>query len=378
MLLFSGCNSGTIRMEPGEGTDFADAAPDVTDAGATDGSEDARAMFEAEVLPLLDAQCVACHGPDRTGPAFLAAGPDVYTTVTSWPALVDRSDPGSSRILTKGAHAGPAWNAEQGSVVRAWLELEGARDAGEGEEEPLEHVTPAMAPVAGFNAIDLAELGMSGSSLTFSAERVGTGLYLSDMRVAAGPGGVRLVHPLVITWVGETAMPDPVDRLAGVEIDVPAYGTAPLGGGTFVLVEFPEGAMLSFHFDEAGPSAAPGGADGGVGDGGAPIGGCSNVSGFTANARSPLSTNCVRCHGGGDPMAQAAVDMSAMDDLSATAQQRSCDEILTRINRMDPANSPVFLQPDPLSGATHPFKFGSSGELDAFRSAVLFWLATED
>ena len=372
-VLTVGCNVGSITMET--------AHLDDTDAGA--GLGDAapapptgKAFFDGNVMPLLETHCVACHAPGRTGPGFIAADPDVYTVVMSWPALVSVRDPGSSRLLTKGEHTGPAWTGDQAAVIRDWLSIEETARAGETMDEEVEYRTSALAPDPGFNAIALGELGLEGASLTFTAERVGGGLYLSNLQVSAGPGGAHLVHPVVITWIGGAPLPDAVDRMAGVEVMAPPYETRELGGGTFVVVDFPEGALLSFLFDAAGPLVA-GGADGGVGDGGSPSTGCGNVAGFTTNAQPQFATYCVRCHGGDDPMAAAAVDMTAMTDLSAEAQQRSCNEILTRINRADPRSSPLFLQPDPASGSTHPFKLDSTADVDAFFSAVLFWLSTE-
>ena len=375
VLLVVGCNVGSITMETGD-LAAGDAGPSLGDAelaAAPTGKE----LFDRTVMPLLETHCVACHAPGRTGPAFIAADPDVYTVVMSWPALVSVRDPGSSRLLTKGEHTGPAWTGDQASVIRDWLSAEATARAGEADEEEVEYRTSALAPDPGFNAIPLEELGLDGASLTFTAERVGGGLYLSNLQVSAGPGGAHLVHPVVITWVGGAPLPDVVDRMAGVEVMAPPYETRELGGGTFVVVDFPEGALLSFLFDAAGPLVATG-ADGGVGgDGGVPSSGCSNVAGFTTNAQPQFATYCVRCHAGGDPMAASAVDMTAMADLSAEAQQRSCNEILTRINRADPRSSPLFLQPDPASGSTHPFKFDSTGDVDAFFSSVLFWLSTE-
>jgi mono/diheme cytochrome c family protein len=373
LVLAAGCNVGSITMEMGDPIE-----PDSGAVASDAGPPDSKAFFDREVMPLLDVQCVACHAPGRTGPAFIVADPDVYSSVLDWPALVNLRDPGSSRLLTKGEHSGPAWNGDQAATVRAWLDLEASASTGE-EDEEVEHRTPAIEVAPGFNMIPLEDLGLPGSSITFSAERVGDGVFLADFEVTAGPGGVHLMHPVVIAWVGGAPLPDSVDRLAGVEITVAPYGTAPIGGGTFVLVDFPEGALLSLMFDDAGPSVGGGGADGGVdADGGVPTTGCSNAAGFTSNAQPQFATYCVRCHGGGDPMAASAVDMSPMTDMAPEAQQRSCDEILTRINRADPASSPLFRQPDPASGTLHPFKFGTSGEVDSFRSSVLLWLATED
>jgi hypothetical protein len=78
-----------------------------------------------------------------------------------------------------------------------------------------------------------------------------------------------------------------------------------------------------------------------------------------------------------EAMARAAVDMSRMNDLSTAAQQAACNEILSRVNRDDPAMSLLFRNPDPASGVMHAFKFRTSAELSGFQSSLLLWLATE-
>ncbi len=218
--------------------DLGDAATPMPDAEMA--AEPALEFFDREVLPLLDGQCSACHGAGRTAPAFLAPDPDVYTTVTSWPALVRRSDPGSSRILTKGAHAGPAWNSTQAATIQEWLRLESEQSDA---EDVVEHRTDSVAPVAGINVLDLGAMGLPGTAITFIAETTAAGLYVSNLLVSAGPMGARLVHPVVVTWRAGSAIADPVDRFAGLEVDVAPSSSAPVGGGSLSLVDFVEGNL---------------------------------------------------------------------------------------------------------------------------------------
>jgi hypothetical protein len=219
---------------------------------------------------------------------------------------------------------------------------------------------------------------MTGSAITFIAERTAAGLYLSNLQVAAGPTGVRLVHPVVVVWTAGSAVADPVDRFAGLEVTVSPRTAAPIGGGSLSLVDFGEGDLVSFHFDEAGPISGSSTADGGVGDGGVGAsGGCTNVAAFSANAQPQLAGYCTRCHGGGDAMATAAVSMTTVGTLTPEGQETACNEILTRVNRADPAASAIFRTPDPAGVSAHPFRFSSTGEHASFRTAVLLWLATE-
>jgi len=386
LALLAGCDVGSITMErrspPASGDDAA--VPPAGDGGMPGIDPEAgRTPFGENVLPALEESCGGCHGADSTAPPFMAPAPDVYSTVMAWPALVEPGSPSSSRLLTKGEHAGPAFSTEQAAVVREWIDLEGTIvEGGSGGADggaPMEYRTDPIAPRLGANDIDLGPLGMPGSTLEFTASRVESGLYLNDMEVTAGPTGVHLVHPVVVTIIGSSYEADPVDRLSGVEVRAAAFTTEQIGGGTFSVVDFPESGQLTFYFDAAGPlTGGASGSDGGMPatDGGTTMPtGCTNVEGFTRDARPQLAVNCVSCHGGTNPTATGALDMTDINDLAPDAQQRACNQILTRVDRADPRSSPIFLQPAP--GSMHDFSFGSTAELDEFRSDILLWLATE-
>lgn len=116
-------------------------------------------------------------------------------------------------------------------------------------------------------------------------------------------------------------------------------------------------------------------------DGGMPLpttDGCTEVDGFVAAARPPLTAYCTRCHGGGNARATAAFDLAMLGmEGSSTAMTRSCNEVLGRINPAAPSASGIFIQPDPAEDNGHPFKFGSTRELTDFRNAILGWFETE-
>jgi hypothetical protein len=114
-------------------------------------------------------------------------------------------------------------------------------------------------------------------------------------------------------------------------------------------------------------------ADGGT-EGGA-TGGCNDVASFTANAQMPLDQNCKSCHGGQNPAAQGAIDMSALDSDPATA----CAQVRNRVSPGDPGSSQIFVTTDPNGNAAHPYKFGgSSAKFDAFMSALSTWIQAEN
>ncbi len=353
LVAAAGCTGGIETFNPGG-----------ADAGA-DGAAQARAMFDSDITPLLNGFCAACHStPGSIG--FVAPDPDVYTAVMAWPGLVNLESPASSRLLAKGSHDGPAWTAAQQASVEAWIGLEA--DARAVEPAAISQ-TAAFAPVVGINTIDLAQIGLPGSTVTFRLERLQVGIYLSELMVNAGPAGAHLTHPLLVTWSDGLPTPDPIDRFADVELSLQPATSAMIGGGTVVLVNVPVEAMLSLHFSLAEPAAG----------GEVPTAaGCKDVASFTTNAQPALAANCASCHAGADASATAATDMSRLGDLAPEAQAAACGQILSRVNLADPPNSGLFVAPDPLSGAGHPFKFGGDpAAFTAFRDQVLVWINTE-
>jgi len=351
----TGTITGTYREEQAD----AGAANADANLGAI-----AKKKFDDDVVPMLEGFCAACHtAVGAVG--FLAPDPEIYDSVVAWPGLIDIDTPANSRMVTKGSHDGPAWLPEQIETIRDWIDLEAAARGVETSEPPE---TAAFTPVVGINTVELDSIGLPGTTLTFRLEQLTVGMYLSEITVNAGSGGARLKHPLFVPWVDGLPLPDPVDRFAELDLTVEEAQTAMLGGGTLVLVGIPNDAQLSIHFEEV---ALADGTPGGL------IGGCKDVVSFTANAQPRLSANCASCHDGSNSQATNATDMTRINDLSLEGQQAACGQILSRVNLMDPINSGIFIAPDPLSGAVHPFKFPSASAFDQFTNGLLVWIATE-
>ena len=335
------------------------------DAG-DDTAQIARAAFDSDVAPLLEGFCAACHSAaDSVG--FMAPDPDMYSSVTTWPLLIDLENHSSSRLLSKGVHDGPAWTADQRAIIGDWLGLE---TIAAGVVPVVEPETAPFAPVVGSNTVDLAQIGMTGSSVTFRLEKLQVGYYISELMVNAGIEGAHLVHPLFVTWSESVPAPDPVDRFSGVEVNADPSQSAMIGGGTVVLVNVPEGAMLSIHFATAEPAIA---------NPGLPASGCKVVASFTQNARSPLSASCGSCHAGGNASATTAISAGSTEPRSSPAGQIVvCGQALSRVSLGDPLNSGLFVATNPALGAAHPFKFnGDAIAFNAFREAVLAWINAE-
>jgi hypothetical protein len=86
--------------------------------GTTQPSDQLEQDFDANVEPILQSQCNACHGA-ADGPS---PGAFDYNTILATPALNGGSDPQSSQLLTKGAHEGPPLTAAQETTILQWLE----------------------------------------------------------------------------------------------------------------------------------------------------------------------------------------------------------------------------------------------------------------
>ncbi len=335
-----------------------EALPDAAEAPPTT----ARDMFDHDVLPLISATCVGCHAGSDPAVAWMKPAPDEYTSVMAWPKLVEVATPATSNLLVKGQHQGPAWSPEQATTILSWI-------GAERDEHPPEMVveTNAVDVVEGANTLTLDAIGSTGTVVSFTAQKLTNGLYLSNIKVTGGPTGVHFKHPLFVTWQDTTPSPDPADSFDTVELDLAAAQVVAVGGGLLMLANVPATAKLSISFRQIGPA---------VGTGTTAPAGCKVVTSFTQNARTPLSTSCVGCHGGTNGGATNAVDMTKVNDTSTTGQAMACGQILGRVNLTTPAQSGILLAPDPASGVAHPFKF-SATDITTFKNSVTTWISAE-
>lgn len=365
----AGCHSGVISLH---GSGDAGALGD----GSVEAGPSAQRFFETSVEGMLAMRCGGCHGAARSAPDFLRPDPDVRTTLLAYPALIDLTSPRTSRLLTKGEHSGPSLTTSEADLVRTWIELEAAEGT---------MVTPmdrelATTPVEvreGFNQLPLDVIGLPATSLHFVATRVGDGMFLDSVQLSTGPMGARLEHPVFVTWIDAVPHPDPVDRFSGMTLEVEPNTSASFDTGTVVITEMPAGALLSVHFTTASPitMAVTPGTDAGMPM--PPSDGCTQLEAFRASAVPPLRTYCTRCHGGGNASATGSMDMTDVTSSDDATALDGCNQVLGRISAAAPSSSGLFTQPDPEGGSTHAFHFGTSRELDTFRTSLLAWFEME-
>jgi hypothetical protein len=325
--------------------------------------------FQANVLPVLDGFCGSCHTAMQ-GVAFMA-GPDVHATIMGWPNLVNLDTPAQSLLVNKGPHEGPALTVDQQATLLQWLTLE--QTAAAGTVTTIQ--TSQFQPVPGINTIDLASIGMAGSTVTFNLQPLSVGIYLNELMLNAGSAGAHVVHPLFVTYdASGNASPDPVDRFSDIDLTVAPSMQSPIGGGTAVFVNVDPTTKLSLHFKVA--TAADGSTT--TGGGGITGGGCKSVAGFTQYAQPLLAQNCTSCHAGQNAGATSATDMTKVNDLSTAGQTAACGQILSRVDVNTPSNSGLFVTTDPAQNVTHPFKFnGNQGAHDAFVAQLTMWINQE-
>lgn len=328
-----------------------------------------------------------CHEAGGIADAPFLQGPDRYQSIISWPGIVVK-DPSTSKIETIPVSSNPAHSfkfLDQSPLdttlypkLKAWLAAEAngivsaKNDAGTGSA----FVAPFV-PIMGFNAVYLTPIGnqFTGMAITFNASLIDANvLALDDIEVQpTNTLGVHVVHPLFAVYpVGKMPETDPVDSFSNVDQYYQPGEKGTLGPGTLILTNWSPNAKLSLGFEKL-ELVQPMSMDAGD-EGGTTGGGCKDVTSFMTNAQGQFKSNCVACHGGGNPGAQGAIDMSKIDSDPAAA----CAEIKNRVKPSDPPNSQIFITTDPNGNAAHPYKFGGqSSKFDAFKSSVSKWISAE-
>ena len=338
-----------------------------------DAAKAAAAAFKSNVEPTLTSKCGVCH-TGTAFPQFMRPDPTLRDGVLKFDGgkLLNLDDPQQSRLAvyaSSQAHAmvGTNYQPAEAAKVVAWAELE-ALAAGKSPAPTIE--TPVITPVVGQNTIDLGALGLTGTTFKFDYQPLATGMYLSRISGTAGAGGVRLTHPLFVVWDGNNPVPDPIDRFGDIDLTVAEMTSSSVGGGTAVFVDVPPTAPLSLYFKAATfANGMPPSTDGGA------TGGCKAVAQFTAAVRGPLTASCTSCHAGGNAGATAATDMTKLADDAQ--QMAACAQILSRVSKLTPDQSALFVSAQPNSGLNHPFKFPSDTEFQAFKAAILPWITAE-
>lgn len=400
MLTIAGC-TGLITGGTGGGS------------GLTPEQQVAQQKWLNEALPVLKANCTACHAVQD--PTFLAGKSDLDirdTLLKFDPQVVNLNAPQSSRLLTKGAHNGPALLADQASALLEWIQAEqtaaGATTAdptlatAKFVAQPCTSGSPGYPPdpanpTCPVNHVDLTPLGLPGATIDFVAQALDSqDTYVTDLVVTPSTDGVYMEHPLFVSWPNPTAdnanpdpIPDTIDRYFDVALDLAPCTTAPatpcastsLDGGTAAFVGFNPTAPMQIQFKAVDKYKDMSGSGAGSGSGTA-TGGCKALDSFKTNVI-PLMTaagSCSSCHMTGENQnAINAMDITGITTTDDTMLATACAQVRTRVNFQAPTQSGVLLAPDPNGDGAHPFKLGggTTPTLANFQTGVTTWINAE-
>ena len=372
--------------------------------GLSPNGEIALDKWEHKALPVLQTNCVGCHGPAfmaNGAPGFLVGDTDlaIRTTLLGFsPQIIDLDAPPSSQMLTKGIHNGPALTAQNASDILEWIKAEAVADAETtgGDTGPTLQLFTPLTCTGGnasdtvgcsstpadpthccpLNHLDLTAVGLPGAHLDFVWEALDAGdAYVKNLQLfAAGPpstDGAYIEHPLFVSWpVGGQAKPDSLDRFFDVKLNLMPGAASMVDGGAAAFIGFAPTDKISIHFKKVDKFEAdttttmPSG--------------CRQLAAFKTNAQAQFVTNCISCHAGtSNPQSHAAVDMDGMNAADDPTIQLACNQIRVNANLQTTESSAFYLAPDPASATGHPFKFPTQAAYTTFHTAVDIWVQAE-
>lgn len=357
--------------------------------GMTPQQRTAKTKWEQSAYPVLKQDCVTCHNGSRANVGFLIGGdPDtIHDTLLAFtPSVVNLDAASSSQIVTKGLHEGPQFTADETSKMLEWLDSE--RDAANHDpDHPVVQLVtkPIVAQLCTSGAPGSATCPtnhipmdnvltdgtkLSGTEITFTAQAVGTSLYLSNLTASGGTSGFYLEHMLFVSLPAmKEAFPDTLDRYYALKLDIGANMTSPIDGGSEDFIGFNPTDMLEVSFKVLSaykPTAtSTSNTD------------CKVLATFKTSALTELKNNCSSCHGGSNATAVAAMDLTMLGATTDTQLLSACDQVRSRINFQTPDQSGFYLAP---TSTNHPFKFPNptSGEtFTTFKTAMDVWVKAE-
>jgi hypothetical protein len=350
----------------------------------------AREAWLSEAQPVLAQNCSACHNGSRTGIGFLEGADPMSqraTLLAYTPLVVNLTAPQSSRLITKGLHEGPAFTAAQTSSILQWIQKQKDAEGSTGEGD-LTLETEAFTPlicVSGapgtvdcpFNNVALDAIGSPGAVIRFTVQALGSGLYLSNMKLIPGAEGAYIEHPLFVSKPAEgDAKPDTIDRFFNVKMNLQQTATEAeqqIAGGTAAFVGFQATDPLSIYFKRVDKFQVDGMMP-------TPQSGCKMLTEFKAiranfaAAVGGAAQACTGCHAGSNAGATGAMGITNINSADDMVVQNVCNQILIRTNLTTPDSSGIFLAPSPAS--THPFRF-TQAQLDTFKANVNVWITAE-
>jgi hypothetical protein len=306
--------------------------------------------------------------------------PDVYESARTYPGVIPADNIlEHSNILSQIEHTGPALvnQKELFPRVQEWVKAE---IAAVGTRLP---VSAAFDVTVGFNSISLAEAapGMDGAKLLFSASSSPAGLTLDQVRIVGATAKVLHIEDPFFNLLPKSgpARSDTTNGFVG-KLDVAQGETKEFFAGVVILPKWTEGTKLQLAFKVLtvkDPGAA------------AQVG-CKSVATFKSSATpifkaayvnvpvddagtSTTKKSCFSCHGGDNPIAVAAMDLSALD----SAPDAACGQALVRVNLSDKTKSSILLSPTGQPGGNPNHRTMDPGDVAAFTAGIKGWTDNE-
>jgi len=350
----------------GEGSDPGNGGWDSGASYNADGAiEPLPEQLFDQIEPQLVQQCGgACHQTGQTlgAPIWLGTSNE-YATIKAYPGIVV-SDVYSSKFENRPQNHPSSTlqdpnNAALLASVTNWLNAEAAALTA----IPL----PASATVdPSTGSVDLspAATGLTGAKITFTATQDGDLLRFDNvMLVAPSSTGVHIVSPIFAELPPNNGAEVDNSDFSTVDLTAPA-GTSAQISPVFYFPGWTQGSMLKIEFTKIETSTA-------TADAGTATTTCKDLTDFQNSAAPSMKTNCVSCHGGGNPTAQSSMDLSA---LNTNDYATACTQARTQVNTTTPAQSNVLLAP--LQQVNHPVKVFSSNTATGY-TQIQTWVNKE-
>lgn len=357
--------------------------------GLTDQERDARAKFESKALPVLNLSCASCHGNDTKGVPFMK-GMDAVAIRAQMkaydPPVVNTEQPEISRILTKGQHDGPQLGPGPTGDLLEWLQAE-QDSAKHDPDNPI--ITLATKPftimecTAGLpgdatcptNHVSVDGIGsppvaLPGAEITFTAQKLTSGVYITNLKFAGGTSGAYIEHPLFASLPkGMDPIPDAIDRFFDLKLNEMANGSEQLGGGTAQFVGFSITDPMSVSFKAIAAFKADAKPK--------PKTGCKDIAKFKMQVVAAVQGACFSCHGGANANAKSTMDLSTVGSNDDAQVLLACNAMRSRTDLVNTAMSAIYLAPQPGNNTNHPFKFANAGAFTTYQNSVDVWVQAE-
>ncbi len=338
------------------------------DSGASYNADGAIEPLAEQLFDQIEPQLVqncggACHQTGQTlgAPIWLGTSNE-YATIKAYPGIVV-TDVYSSKLENRPANHPAACLVDPGNEallaqVTAWLTAEASAIT----SIPLA-ASATVDPASGSADLSPAATGINGAKITFTATQDGDLLRFDNvMLVAPSATGVHIVSPIFAELPANNGTEVDNTDFSTVDLTAAAAASAQISP-VFYFPGWVAGSKLKIEFQTIAASTAT--ADAGT------TSTCKDLTDFQNSAAPSMKTNCVSCHGGGNPTAQSSMDLSA---LNTNDYATACTQARTQVNTTTPAQSNVLLAP--LQQVNHPVKVFSSNTATGY-TQIQTWVNKE-